>query len=332
MSSTSLTRDPGRSLSPPRGANPTTTRSPDSVPRWLHWWAILTVLMALPLVLLGAEVTTKQVGMVDPVSFRAPWHLFTLPLRELGLGYLIEHGHRLFGFLVGICAIVLAIGTYTGTRHPLVRWLGLVALAMVVAQGVLGIFRVGLNAIFGSNLALVHGCFAQLAVATLLGVAVMTSRAWLEAPLASEDNRWLRRVSLAVVLLLFLQIFLGAEIRHLLDRLAQRLHILIAFASLAGVLLLSLGTWQQRNQHPSAWRWCVVLLTLVAIQITLGVEAWLGRFGSGVPVELQQSTPLLDAIRSGHFVVGMMVFCSAVVVGLFLHREWALGVKPEVVL
>jgi hypothetical protein len=50
-----------------------------TVPRWLHRCAVLTACAALPMVLLGAEVTTKQVGMVDKVSVRPPWHLFTLP-------------------------------------------------------------------------------------------------------------------------------------------------------------------------------------------------------------------------------------------------------------
>jgi cytochrome c oxidase assembly protein subunit 15 len=301
----------------------------DAVPRWLHWWAILTLLMALPLVLLGAEVTTKQVGMVDPVSFRPPWHLFTLQLQELGLGYLIEHGHRLFGFLVGICAIVLALGLLLGTRHPLVRWLGLIALTMVVAQGLLGIFRVALNALFGSNLALIHGCFAQLVVATLVGVAVMTSRAWLEAPVVARQSVWLRRLSVGVILLLFVQIFLGGEIRHLQDRVAQRLHVLLAFGVWTGVLYL---VWEQRKQRGPARNWSIALLGFLGLQVLLGVEAWLGRFGSGVPVELQQSTPYLDAIRSGHFLVGMLMFSSAVVVSLFMHRDWATAGQREVVL
>ena len=99
------------------------------MPRFWHCWAVFTVFCALPLVLLGAEVTTKQVGMVDDTPFRAPWYLFTLPLRQIGLGYLIEHSHRLFGFIVGTCSIVLAFGLWLGTRHPLVRWLGWLALA-----------------------------------------------------------------------------------------------------------------------------------------------------------------------------------------------------------
>src|SRR4051812_9248634 len=119
------------------------------VPRWVHRWALLTVCAALPLVVLGAEVTTKQVGMADPQSVREPWYIFTVPMPELlerGIGYVIEHSHRLAGWFVGICAIVLAWAM--ATRAPTrLRWLGLAALFMVSVQGILGIFRVKLNAI-----------------------------------------------------------------------------------------------------------------------------------------------------------------------------------------
>ena len=104
-----------------------------AVPRWLHAWAVLTAVAALPLVLLGAEVTTKQVGMVDDVGFRPPWHLLTASLRERGLGYLIEHGHRLAGFVVGTMAIVLALGCLAAVRRGPAR-AGWVAAAVVATR------------------------------------------------------------------------------------------------------------------------------------------------------------------------------------------------------
>src|SRR5215470_6250411 len=87
------------------------------VPRWVHILAVLTVCASLPLVLLGAEVTTRQVGMVDPQGLRTPWHIFTAPLRERGLGYVIEHGHRFAGWVVGVFAIVLAVSLWVSARQ-----------------------------------------------------------------------------------------------------------------------------------------------------------------------------------------------------------------------
>src|SRR5436190_9755727 len=82
--------------------------------RWLHYWAMLTVCATLPLLALGAEVTTKQVGMVDKEWPTYPWHLWLESWQEKGLGFLIEHGHRLAGYIVGCCAIVLMMGLWLG--------------------------------------------------------------------------------------------------------------------------------------------------------------------------------------------------------------------------
>src|SRR5262245_26782592 len=49
--------------------------------RWLNAWAVLTAAFTLPLLALGAEVTTRRVGMVDRQGFREPWHLIALWLQ-----------------------------------------------------------------------------------------------------------------------------------------------------------------------------------------------------------------------------------------------------------
>ena len=47
----------------------------------------------------------------------------------------------------------------------------MVALIAVIVQGLLGGFRVRLHALFGTNLAVIHGCFAQLVFALLVCLA-----------------------------------------------------------------------------------------------------------------------------------------------------------------
>jgi heme A synthase len=285
--------------------------APTGVPRWLHVWAVLTVCAALPLVLLGAQVTTMQVGMVDAQGFRMPWHLLTVPLEEMGLGYLVEHSHRLAGFVVGTCSIVLALGLSFCSRHRVIRWLGWLALGMVTTQGMLGKYRVDLHALMGPELALVHGCFAQLVFATLVGVAVVTSRSWLEQ--TADRKGSLGWLALVAPVLVYVQIVFGAVVRHHLDRLAQRLHVLFAFV-VAGVLLFCVKQAWERGLKRSAG----LLAFLLAAQLTLGVEAWLTRFGSGVLAELRgKGTLVQDLVRSGHFVVGSLLFAATAALALF---------------
>jgi cytochrome c oxidase assembly protein subunit 15 len=293
-------------------------RVPDNrpCPPWLHAWAILTLAAAAPLVLFGAHVTTTGVGMVDPQGFRPPNELLRTLFEEYNLGFLFEYGHRLFGMLVGLCSIVLMLGLAWTGRTPGVRWIGFVAFAAVGVQGLLGKYRVDLNAWFGPNLALVHGLFAQLVLAVLVAAVVFTAR---RSELAGETPA--PRAGLLPALL-FLQIAVGAVVRHFGDPSAQRLHILFAFVVAAAALALVRGLWTYGMRRSAA-----LLAGLVGLQIALGVEAWLRRFSVGMPIEYLQgqvfdAPPTLGTllIRTAHFAVGAGLFAVAVGVALAVRR------------
>src|SRR4051794_5981383 len=112
------------------------------MPRIVHCWALLTVIAALPLLFLGAEVTTMGAGMVDERGLRSPWYFFQEFVNERGLDWKIEHGHRQAGWIVGNCVIVLAALTWWLEPRRWVRWLSVAILAAVCSQGLLGIFRI----------------------------------------------------------------------------------------------------------------------------------------------------------------------------------------------
>jgi cytochrome c oxidase assembly protein subunit 15 len=282
---------------------------------------VATACAALPLVLLGAEVTTKQVGMVDKVGFRAPWHLFSVSLHEMGLGYFIEHGHRLAGFVVGICTIVLALGLTFAARGWFYRSLGWIALLGVGVQGLLGIFRVNLHEILGPNLALLHGCFAQVVFATLVAVAVLTSHSWQKAGGTPQGAAPLRRWAIVLSILVYCQIVFGAVVRHLREPFAQRIHILVAFAVLTLALFVIQEIMRQFFAGTAERKLAHLIAFLLLMQIGLGVEAWLRRFGTATLPELVPSSWALDLARSGHQLVGTILFSSTIALSLFLCRS-----------
>lgn len=305
----------------------------------MHWLAVLTACLTLPLLTLGAEVTTRGVGMVDPRGFRWPWEIFAVLFDAeyraslgliLSLGLVIELTHRLFGFLVGVAAIVLCVGLLAKGRGWK-RWLGVAVLLAVTSQGLLGRYRVDLNALFGSTLSLVHGCFAHLVFALLVGVAVWTSRAW-TAPGPTASAR-LRRWSLVVVGLIYLQLVLGALVRHKDVTLGARAHLLGAFAVVAAVTWLVKVALDAPPGERVGVRAVAGLAALVAGQLMLGVESWLSRFGAtdlrrGVVIEsLAVETEL---IRSAHYLVGALTFAAAVAVALLAHRQasWSAQAAP----
>src|SRR5438270_12732587 len=109
--------------------------APPTTPRWLNVWAVVTVLATVPLLLLGAEVTSRDVGMADQVPLRTPWHILTIDLREYGLGFVIEHSHRTAGWLVAICTIVLAGSLCVSEPRRWRCWLRTAALVWVILHG-----------------------------------------------------------------------------------------------------------------------------------------------------------------------------------------------------
>jgi cytochrome c oxidase assembly protein subunit 15 len=146
--------------------------------RWPHRWAVLTTIGAVILLALGATVTTRHAGMADPLWPTYPWHLLLVSWSEPRPGFLIEHTHRLVGYVVGCCGIALLATLWWAEPRRWVRWLGATALAGIIVQGLLGGFRVKLDAWFGADLAMVHGSFAPVVFCLLTSVAVVTSQSW----------------------------------------------------------------------------------------------------------------------------------------------------------
>jgi cytochrome c oxidase assembly protein subunit 15 len=286
---------------------------------------VLTVVATLPLLFLGAEVTSNKFGMTDPVWPTPPWYLLVADWLEHGLGFLVEHSHRLAGYVVGICAIVLALGLWRCEERRWLRWLGIVALLGVCVQGALGGMRVVFDRWFGANFALIHGCFAQLVFAVLVTIALATSRRWSDEveTLPPEETATLRRWSLLVLGLVFLQLVLGAFFRHRGFSAAIRLHMVTAFAVVAAVvwLLKLVQDWRPADAHlRGVTRW---LAGLVALQVMLGVEAFFVK--QAVPTLNANAHWLLraDLVRSAHVLVGSFILATAAVVAVELQRRTA---------
>jgi heme A synthase len=312
----------------------TAAPSTPAAPRWVHWWAVLTVCATVPLLVLGAEVTTKQVGMVDERGFRPPWHIWLVnSLEERGLGFLIEHSHRLAGYAVGSCIIVLTLALWWREPRRWVRWAGVVALGGVIVQGLLGGFRVQLNALMGKDLALVHGCFAQLVFALLVAVALFTSRGWVSAAEipATQEGLRLRRWSVLTAVLVYLQLLLGGIVRHTDFFLGPRLHLLGAFVVVGTVIWLIKLIFDLPIRDRVLVKGALVLILLVMVQLFLGVEAWLGKFRSREWPQLQPLTLHPDLLRSLHFLAGSLVFAASVAVALQVHRRIAGQLQPALV-
>jgi cytochrome c oxidase assembly protein subunit 15 len=309
------------------------------VPRWVHGLALLTVVAAVPLFFLGADVTTKGAGMADQRAFVPFWQaIHEMVTGEQSHGWLIEHSHRLAGWFIGLCGIALCASLWLTEPRRWVRWLGTAALALIVVQGLLGIFRVRLNDLLGPNLAWLHGSFAPLVLATLVAIAVVTGKTWTAGgKRASARDRALRRLALWSCVVIYGQLVVGGMVRHRDFFWGARLHLCLAFAVVAVVMPLAariyIKTQASAALASAAWaspgalapgvtRCNWTLLALLATQLLVGIETWLSRFYHPV-LPWNQLEPLLlrpEIVRTFHFVLGSFLFATSVALAVHLHR------------
>lgn len=295
---------------------------------WIHKWAVFTAAATFALLFLGSLVTTLRVGMADPVWPTYPWHLALIDWTEPQPGFIIEHTHRAAGYIVGCCIIVLMLGLVLGQRRSALRGLGVVLLAAVILQGMLGGFRVLLDRYLGTNLALIHGCFAQLVFGLTIVLAVVTGRAWLAGldagtmPLAAPR---LRRATLVLVALVYLQIIFGAMLRHTYhtsNPFGPRGHLLVAFAVVAATAWVVKEVWEHHRRERSLVVPALILAGVVTLQLLMGVEAWMIRYtpaGSGHQL----------GVRTMHVLLGSLVFASSIVVALQARRRIVLATEEH---
>ena len=144
--------------------------------------------------------------------------MFTFPPSKWVGGILYEHGHRLIASSVGLLTIVLAVWLWTADPRRWMRWLGVTALGAVVAQGVLG----GLTVLFflPAPVSTAHAGLAEIFFCLTVSIALFTSPRWIagygrtDADPPGVDDGMLRRVATTTTALIFVQILIGATMRH----------------------------------------------------------------------------------------------------------------------
>jgi cytochrome c oxidase assembly protein subunit 15 len=142
------------------------------------------------------------------------YNMFAFPISKWTGGIFYEHTHRLWASAVGLMTTILAIWLWLKDSRQWMKWLGVTAFLLVVAQGVLGGLRVTMKM---DSLGIFHGVTAQSFFVLTCAIALFTSRFW--SGLAAKQKtfsvpRGLRSHVLFVTILIFLQLVLGATMRH----------------------------------------------------------------------------------------------------------------------
>jgi heme a synthase len=180
--------------------------------RVLHWYAIFVAASVLVLICSGGLVTSHGAGMAVPDwpnSFG--YNMFLFPVSRWVGGVFFEHTHRLLASGVGFLTVGLSILTAAVEDRRWVKWLGGIAVIAVIIQGVLGGLRVTEH---DQLLGLFHGCLAQLYFCLVATIALVTSRFWRRIEHNRTALRPLRFWTVVVTVMVFVQLAMGAAMRH----------------------------------------------------------------------------------------------------------------------
>jgi heme a synthase len=306
----------------------------------LHRYTLLVTGATFCLLIAGALVTSHDAGLATP-----DWPLSNGQVFPKMVGNLFwEHGHRLVATTVGLLTIGLVVyfylgeitawlvrhgvlrdrgGPYRGEPRRWVRRLAAVALGAVIAQGLLGGLTVKLMLPLAVSAA--HATLAQLFFCTMVSLSIFTSAGWQEdrRTLAEKQSLPLRYLLVASTITVFLQLILGATLRHsatwdqLLPMELVLAHIL---GAVAVSLLLGFAALTIFRRHASE-RYLTgpakIVLGLLVLQLLLGIAAYLTRLAS--PNDPQPLNPMIG-ITVAHVACGALVFATTIVLTLRAFR------------
>lgn len=305
---------------------------------WPHRWAVALACATFPLLWVGGLVTTTDAGMAVPDwPTTYGYNLFLYPWQTWVSGpwdIFVEHGHRLLGALAGLITIGLVVVLWRSDDRRWIRNLGIAALALVIVQGVMGGLRVLRDE---RSLAMFHGMTGPLFFALAVSLAVFTSRRWREGiSIDVNGAASIRFLAIACCILVYLQIVLGAVLRHIPVAAqpiafthAVRFHLfLAAVLTLHVVILVYLALTRARHIRPLAGL-SLTLVGLLMVQLTLGAATWIVKFA--VPAWATDWLPLLNAaiqdggalqthVITAHVATGSLLFATAVALSLYANR------------
>jgi len=291
-----------------------------------YYYSIAGLILCLILISWGGVVTSIEAGLAVP-----DWPSSFGSYDPIATGYsdpenpdvrwwqvgpiLAEHGHRLVGALVGLWAIGFALWTLVADARRWVRVIAVSAVGLVVIQGILG----GLRVIWTStDLAVVHAMGAQVFFCIAAALTLFNSRTWFEHFIkSSPKSRQLRTLAISTAITVYLQILLGALLRHTGGGVGMNfivIHVIGSVVALSLIIITFGFIREYFRDYPVIDRGSWWMLLCVGLQIVLGVIALIVLLHDSGQGDMSLAQVLLS---SSHLIAGtiLMGSCACVMLG-----------------
>ena len=279
----------------------------------LNRFAIFTSTATFFLIIAGALVTSTGSGLAVP-----DWPLsFGRFFPEMTGGVFYEHGHRMIAGTVGILTAVLAAWLGLKEERRWMRGLGVTALAAVAAQATLG----GITVLYRLPqwVSVSHAVLAQTFFCLTIAIAFFTSpdnsfplpnRERMPEGQVREAKR-LFFLSAAAADLVYIQLILGAALRHNGSNLFLNLHVSTAVLVLLAVSFLTAEIFRRHRSSKSLMGMVLFLDALLTVQAALGIVT---AFPSLFPPVLSWAGRV--AVVTGHVGTGALILGGSFLIAL----------------
>lgn len=217
------------------------------------------VIIILSLIFVGALVTSHDAGLSVPdwpTTFEE--NMFTYSYSKWVGGIFFEHGHRLFASIVGFLTLLLAGIAWIKEPRKYVRFWSYLALAAVIMQGILG----GMTVIYGlpDAISISHALLSQTFLLIITTIAFFYSGKWESSKAFVIGQNKVSRQAAWCIAFLYMQLLLGALVRHTGSALA-----IPDFPTTAGNLLPLVN--DQVLSTINAWRESQALQAVTSSQV-----------------------------------------------------------------
>jgi cytochrome c oxidase assembly protein subunit 15 len=285
--------------------------------RPLYRFACFTAGAILLLICSGGLVTSTNSGLAVPDWPNSyGYNMFAFPWSRWSSGGVFhEHSHRLIASGVGLLTIALAVWLWLAEPRRWLKILGVIALAVVILQGVLGGLRV---IALKDEIGIFHAGLAQAFLALVCFIAFALSPAWDRlgsiALLDWAARNRLRSIAVVVTALIYGQLILGATMRHAHAELSIR-DFPLAYGQilppLDDVSLARINVERLEVLHlPPTTKAQIILQMLhrlgaLLVAIGVGVVAMVGLRSATLPASIRRVALLWPALIAIQIVLGM---------------------------
>ena len=294
----------------------------------LHLMAMGVTVFTFLVICVGGTTKSKEAGLTIPEPVIFNWVAEWLVTENISA----EYGHRIIAFMLSCLIATLTGWVLFVEKRPAVRKLAIGALLAVIAQAVLGALTVKFFA--HAKTSIPHAVLGQITFCIAASLAVVTSAQWMAPTKAviSNEQPALRRLTISLVATLFVQLLLGAALRH--DDKAHALrdghesifiwhlaaHILGALAVTYFLARVLMSVFRQHREQKEILGPARLIMMLLGVQLSLGIGAAILKVMTRSYDAANSPPPLRVWVATSHVAGGALMLALSVVLALKAYR------------